>query len=74
MSYSRGSHACTGFLPVEPCRLQVDWSIRTLALTYWMDYNDPLFCQVALVLNRLYLKRIVHIQPGCQLGMMQQTL
>ena len=32
-------------------RLQVDWSIRTLALTYWLDCNDPLLCQVALALN-----------------------
>ena len=37
---------------VEPCRLQEDWSIRTLALTYWLDCNDPLLCQVALVLNK----------------------
>lgn len=55
-------------------RLQVDWSIRTITLTYWMDCNGPLFCQVALALNRLHRKRIAHSQPGCQLGMMQQTL
>ena len=40
-------------LPVEPCRLQVDWSMRTLALTYWLDCNDPLVCQVVLVLHTL---------------------
>ena len=45
------SHACTVFLPVEPCRLQVYWRIRTQALIYWLDCNYPLLCQVALVLN-----------------------
>ena len=40
----------------------MDWSIRTLALTYWLDCNDPLLCKVALVLNRYRTQQAIHMK------------